>query len=90
MKVDVPIQVLPQLFFEVGLLKEEDKNILMVHLNHDSSAGFHAHLCALGFDFGEQTLPDTCEGLLFNLDLPDSLIEASKETAKHSQCKSIW
>ena len=49
MKIDIPVQAIPQLFFEIGLFNEADKNILTDYIDQDNLVEFTAHLATLGF-----------------------------------------
>ncbi len=88
MEIEVPVQSIPQLFFDIGIITEADKIILLIHLENDSAIGFCKHLSVLNIgadDFGE---PLTCEGMMITLDIPDQVFESLYPS--ESDCKSIW
>jgi len=91
MQIDVPIQVVPDLFFSIGVIEEKDRNILLLHLDHDNSVGFNNHLAALGFGLPDETPRVSCKGSTYSLDLPEGLIaKLSVIKNEDPKCKSIW
>lgn len=92
MKIDVPIQALPQLFFKLKMINKEDKKVLSIYLETDSITQFIQYLTVLGFElFSDDTnIPTTCKGMTFNIEVPDGFIEIPEVGNLVSQYKSIW